>query len=64
MNKLFSSTNRIFISLVGTYETGKWQFIYNWLETGTFQPKFDKIYFFYRHYQPLYDVLQKELEIF
>ena len=29
---------------------------------GTFQPKFDKIYFFYQHCQPLYDVMQKEIE--
>ena len=40
----------------------KSQFIYNWLEIGTFQPKFDKIYFFYQHSQPLYDVMQKEIE--
>ena len=29
---------------------------------GTVQPKFDKIYFFYQHSQPLYDVVQKEIE--
>ena len=26
------------------------------------QPKFDKIYFFYQHSQPLYDVMQKQIE--
>ena len=62
MNKLISSKNRFFISLVGPSETGKSQFIYNWLEIGTFQPKFDKIYFFYQHSQPVYDVMQKEFE--
>ena len=31
----------------------------NW---GTFQPKCDKIYFFYQHSQPLYDVMQKEID--
>ena len=46
MNKLISTKNRVFISLVGPSETGKSQLIYNWLKTGTFQPKFDKIYFF------------------
>ena len=25
-------------------------------------PKFDKMYFFYQHSQPLYDVMQKEIE--
>ena len=63
MNKLISTKNRDFISLVGPSETGKSQLIYNWLKNGTFQPKFDKIYFFYQHSQPLYDVMQKEIEI-
>ena len=62
MNKLISTKNRVFISLVGPSETGKSQLIYNWLKIGTFQPKFDKIYFFYQHSQPLYDVMQKEIK--
>ena len=62
MNKLISTKNRVFISLVGPSETGKSQLIYNWLKIGIFQPKFDKIYFFYQHSQPLYDVMQKEIE--
>ena len=62
MNKLISTKNRVFISLVGPSETGKSQLIYNWLKIGTFQPKFDKIYFFHQHSQPLHDVMQKEIE--
>ena len=62
MNKLVSTKNRVFISLVGPSETGKSQLIYNWLKIGTFQPNFDKIYFFYQHSQPLYNVMQKEIE--
>ena len=62
MNKLISTKTRVFISLVGPSETGKSQLIYNWLKIGTFQPKFDKIYFFYQHSQPLYDVMQKEIK--
>ena len=62
MNKLISTENRVFISLVGPSETGKSQLIYNWLKIGTFQLKFDKIYFFYQHSQPLYVVIQKEIE--
>ena len=61
-NKLISTKNRVFISLVGPSETGKSQLIYNWLNIGTFQPKFDKIYFFYQHFRPLYDDMQKEIE--
>ena len=61
MNKLIATKNRVFVSLVGPSETGKSQLIYNWLKLGTFQPKFDKIYFFYHHSQPFYDVMQKEI---
>ena len=48
--------------MVGPAETGKSQLIYNWIEIGTFQPKFDKIYFFYQYSQPLYNVMQKEIK--
>ena len=60
--KLISTKNGVFVSLVGPSETGKSQFFYNWLKIGTFQPQLDKIYFFYQHSQPLYDVMQKEFE--
>ena len=62
MNMLISTKNRAFFSLVGPSETGKSQLIYNWLKIGTFQPKFNKISFFYQHSQPLYDVMQKEIK--
>ena len=62
MNKLISTKNRVFISLVGPSETGKSQLFYNWLKIGTFQPEFDKIYFFNQHSQTLYDVMRKEIE--
>ena len=48
--------------MVGPSETRKLQLIYNWLKIGLFQPKFDEIYFFKQHSQPLYDVVQKEIE--
>ena len=62
MNKFFSTENRVFISLFEFSETGKSQIIYNWPKIGTFQPRFDKIHFFYQHSQPLHDVMQKEIE--
>ena len=54
--------NRVFVSLVGPSEPGKSSPFHNWLKIGTFQPNFDKIYFFYQHSQPLYDVMRKEIE--
>ena len=62
MNKVNSTKNRVFISLVGPSETGKSQLIYNWLKIGTFQPKFDKICFFYQYSQPPYIAMQKEIK--
>ena len=59
---LISTKNRVFIWLVGSSETGKSQLVCNWLKIGTFQPKNGKIYFLYQHSQPLYDVMQKEIE--
>ena len=48
--------------MVGPSETEKSQLIRNWLKVGTVQPNFDEIYFFYQHSQPLYDVMQKQIE--
>ena len=62
MNNLISTKNRVLLSLVGPSETGKLQLIYNWLKVGTFQPKFDKSYFFCQHSQPLYNVMQKKIK--
>ena len=57
MKKLIFTKNHVFISLVGPIETGKSQFIYNWLNIGTFtQPTLSQ------HSQPLYDVMQEEVE--
>ena len=57
MNKLISRESRVFIPLVGPSDMGKSQLIYNWLKSGTFQTKFDKIHFFCQHYQTVYDVM-------
>ena len=61
MNKLNSTKNRNFISLVVPSDSCKTFLIHERLRVGTFQPKFDKTYFFYQHphLQPLYDVMQK-----
>ena len=63
MNKLISTKNSIFISQVRPSDSGKTYLIHERLKVGTFQPKFDKIYLFYQHLQPLYDVMQKEIDI-
>ena len=62
MNKLISTRNRIFISLVGPSDSGETYLIHEWLKVGTLQPKVYKIYFLYQHPQPLYDFMQKEID--
>ena len=39
MNKLISTKNRVFMSMVGPSESGKTQLIYVWVTNGTFQPQ-------------------------
>ena len=60
MNKIISTKERIFISLVGPSESGKSCLIFDWLKIGTFQPAVDKIFYFYLHYQPLYSKMQRK----
>ena len=50
----------MFISLVGPSGSGKSHLIFKWKKIGTFQPKFDKIFYFYQHYQPLYGQMQRK----
>ena len=54
--------NRIFISLVEPIDSVETYLINEWLKFGTFQPKLNKIYFFYQHPQPLYDAMQEEID--
>ena len=60
MNKIISTKERIFISLIGPSGSEKFHLIFDWLKIGTFQPAFDKIFYFYQHYQPLYSQMQRK----
>ena len=62
MNKIISTKERVFISLVGPSGSGKSQLIHDWLVFGTFQPEFDKIYYFYQHYHSLYGLMSKNIK--
>ena len=46
MNKIISTKERKFISLVGPSGSGKLNFFFDWLKIVTFQPKFDKNFVF------------------
>ena len=49
------------MSLVGPSGSGKSYLIYQLLKNGSFYPAFDKIFYFYQHYQPLYDQMTAEI---
>ena len=60
MNNLISTKNLIFITLVESSDSEKTYLIHEWF-VGTFPTKFDEVYFFCQHPQPLYDDMQKEI---
>ena len=62
MNNIISTKEQIFISLVGSSESGKSHLIHEWLTIGAFQPEFDKLYYFYQHYQSLYGLMSKDVK--
>ena len=59
---IFYKNSSLYFIGCGPSETGNSQFIYNLLKIGTFQPNFDKVYWFYQYSQPFYEVMQKEIE--
>ena len=62
MNKIISTKERVFISLVRSCGSGKCHLIHDWLIIETFQPDFDKIYYFYQHYQSLNGLKSKNIK--
>ena len=58
MNKIISTKEQVFVSLVGPSGSGKLHLIFERLKIVTFQSKFDKIFYFYQHYQHFYGQMQ------
>jgi hypothetical protein len=50
------------MSLVGPSGSGKSQLIFEMLLNGTFQPQFDKIFYFYQEYQLLYSDMMSKIK--
>ena len=60
MNKVILTNDRLFMTVVGPSGCGKTQLIFNMLTTSTFYPKFNKIYYFYKEFQPIFlEVVKK-----
>jgi hypothetical protein len=61
MNKVISTDGRICMCVAGPSESGKTRLIFDMLTSGTFYKPFDKVYYFYRHQQPIYEDFRKSV---
>lgn len=63
MNKVIFTNPRLFMAVVGPSGGGKTQLVFRMLLEGTFYPRFEKVYYFFNEYQPLFDKIQPRLNI-
>ena len=61
MNKIISTKERILMYLVGPSGSGKTVFINDMLQMKTLQPSFDRILYFYKHFQTIYDTMMQSI---
>ena len=59
MNKVILTHDRVFMSIVGPSGCGKTELLLRMLKSSTFYPRFEKIYYFYKEYQPLFKDKQR-----
>ena len=63
INKIISTTDRLFMAVFGTSCCGKTELIFRMLLENTFSPKFLSIFYFYQHEQPKFKSLEAKLNI-
>ena len=59
MNKIILTHDRVFMSIVGPSGCGKTELLFRMLKGSTFYPRFVKIYYFYKEFQPLFKDMQR-----
>ena len=59
MNKVILTHDRVFMSIVGPSGCGKTELFFRMLKGSTFYPRFEKIYYFYKEFQPLFKDMQQ-----
>ena len=64
MNKIISTSDRLFMAVCGPSCCGKTELIFQMLLRNTFYPKFKSIYYFYQHEQPKFSSIERNLNIF
>ena len=63
MNKIISTTDRLFMAVCGPSCCGKTELIFRMLLENTFSAKFLSIFYFYQHEQPKFKSLEAKLNI-
>ena len=59
MNKVILTHYRVFMSIVGPSGCGKTELLFRMLKGSIFYPRFEKIYYFYKEFQPLFKDMQR-----
>ena len=63
MNKIISTSDRLFMAVSGPSCCGKTELIFKMLLQNTFSAKFQSIFYFYQHEQPKFESLESKLNI-
>ena len=63
MNRIFSTTDRLFMADCGPSYRGKTEFIFKMLLKNTFSPKFESMFCFYQHDQPKFQFIKRKINI-
>ena len=61
MNKIILTYDRLFMSVVGPSGSGKTELIFRELQGHTFYPRFQKTFYFYKEFQPLFRDIQQTI---
>ena len=64
MNKIISTSDRLFMAVCGPSCCGKTELIFQMLLKNTFYPKIKSIYYFYQHEQPKFSSIERNSTIF
>ena len=59
MNKVILTHDMVFMSIVGPSGCGKTEILFRMLKGSTFYPHFQKIFYFYKEFQPLFKDMQR-----
>ena len=59
MNKIILTHDRVFMSIVGPSGCDETELLFRMLKGSTFYPRFEKIFYFYKEFQPLFKDIQQ-----